>query len=116
MKSKLCIIQGIYYILAGIWPVLDIQSFMMVTGPKTDVWLVKMVGLLSFSIGLSLLYLKRYQIPPVLNMLPAISFLAVDVYYALTNTISDIYLGDAFLELLFVLASIVIFTRDSGKR
>ncbi|VTR52312.1 Uncharacterised protein [Sphingobacterium thalpophilum] len=46
-------IQGIYYCLTGIWPVIHISSFMAVTGPKTDLWLVKMVGLLSLAIGLS---------------------------------------------------------------
>ena len=111
MKNWLFNFQGIYYALAGIWPVFDIHSFMIVTGPKADIWLVKTVGLLSFSIGLSLLSLKKYRIAPVLNALSAMSFLLIDVYYASIDRISDVYLGDAILELTFLLGAIIIFVR-----
>ena len=30
----------------GIWPLLDIESFQDVTGSKTDLWLVRTVGVL----------------------------------------------------------------------
>lgn len=49
-------VQGAYYLLTGLWAVIDIDSFMLVTGPKDDVWLVKMVGLLAASAALTLLY------------------------------------------------------------
>jgi hypothetical protein len=121
MKDWLFNFQGIYYVLAGIWPVFDIHSFMLVTGPKTDIWLVKTVGLLSFSIGLSLLFLKKYRIPPVLNGLSAMSFLLIDVYYASIDRISNIYLADAVLELIFIVGAIIMFIRQrddltSGQR
>lgn len=109
-------VQGIYYSLTGIWPVLDIDSFMFVTGPKTDIWLVKTVGLLSVSIGLTLLLVKRYRIPPVLNALSAMSFLVIDVYYALIDRISDIYLADAFVELIFLAGAITILVRQPDDR
>ena len=80
---------------------------MLVTGPKTDIWLVQMVGLLSFSIGITLLFQNRYRIPPALNALSAISFLIIDVYYSLTDTISNIYLADAVLEAVFGLTAII---------
>ena len=112
MKNWLFNVQGIYYAVAGIWPVLDIDSFMMVTGPKTDIWLVKTVGLLSVSIGLTLLFVKRYRIPPVLNALSAISFLVIDVYYATVDRISNIYLADAFLELIFFAGAVTILIRQ----
>jgi hypothetical protein len=108
MKKILSTVQGLYYIVAGIWPVLHIHSFMLITGPKTDIWLVYTVGLLSFSIGLTLLFLNRYRIPPVLNALSAMSFLMIDVYYALTDVISDVYLADAVLEFIFIVAAIVM--------
>ncbi len=28
--------QGVFYLATGIWPLVNIQSFEMVTGPKTD--------------------------------------------------------------------------------
>ena len=57
-------LQGIYYTLTGIWPILSIQSFQMVTGPKTDHlvtgresdhWLVMTVAVLIIAIGGTLL-------------------------------------------------------------
>ena len=48
-------LQGIFYLLTGIWPVLHIESFMAVTGPKTDIWLVKTVGLLKTACSLGML-------------------------------------------------------------
>lgn len=116
IKNWLFNVQGIYYSLTGIWPVLDIDSFMLVTGPKTDIWLVKTVGLLSVSIGLTLLFVKKYRIPPVLNALSAMSFLVIDVYYALIDRISDIYLADAFVELIFLIGAITIFLRQPVDR
>jgi hypothetical protein len=43
--------QGAYYLLTGVWPLVSIGSFQRVTGPKTDLWLVKTVGLLISVIG-----------------------------------------------------------------
>ena len=35
-----------YYLITGVWPLLSIGTFEKVTGPKTDRWLVKTVGIL----------------------------------------------------------------------
>ena len=45
-------IYSIYFMLTGIWPVVHMPSFIAVTGPKTDLWLVRTVGLLIAGIGL----------------------------------------------------------------
>ena len=50
----LAILQGIFYFATGVWPILSIRTFQMVTGPKTDLWLVKTVGVLIAVIGLVL--------------------------------------------------------------
>ncbi|MGH7661110.1 MAG: hypothetical protein ACRENA_09390 [Vulcanimicrobiaceae bacterium] len=44
-------LQAGYYIATGIWPLLSMRSFEAITGPKTDRWLVRMVGLLAATIG-----------------------------------------------------------------
>ena len=36
--ADILLIQGVYYALTGIWPVVHIGSFMKVTGPKRDLW------------------------------------------------------------------------------
>jgi len=43
--------QGSYYVLTGVWSLVHIRSFQAVTGPKTDLWLVKTVGVLVIAIG-----------------------------------------------------------------
>src|SRR5436853_7459331 len=44
-------IQGVFYVLTGVWPLLDIGSFQAVTGPKVELWLVRTVGMLVIVIG-----------------------------------------------------------------
>src|SRR4051794_14622821 len=29
-------VQGVYYFVTGVWPLVSIETFLMVTGPKTD--------------------------------------------------------------------------------
>lgn len=108
MKNHYPIVQGIYYLLAGIWPVVHISSFMAVTGPKVDVWLVKMVGLLTIAIGIAIIAAYRDKYPSrLLNALAAGSYLIIDVYYVSVDRISPIYLGDAVIE-LFLLVLIIM--------
>ncbi len=92
--------QGIYYLITGIWPMLHMESFMAVTGPKTDLWLVRMVALLSVSIGSTILAQKNG--PYLLHFTTALSFIAIDCYYALNDTIWDVYLADAFAQVLII--------------
>lgn len=103
-KNLVFLIQGLYYLFTGIWPLIHIRSFMYVTGPKTDIWLVKMVGLLSVSIGIALISaLKNKERPIALSGCTALSFLLIDCYYAFNGWISKIYLADAVLELIFLI-------------
>jgi hypothetical protein len=93
---------GVYYIVTGLWPVVNIYSFELITGAKTDDWLVKMVGLLAASIGLALLFAARGARPSlegyVLAIASALSFAAIDVIYVLNGTLLEVYLLDALLE------------------
>jgi len=75
---------------------------MLVTGYKTDIWLVKMVGLLSVAIGLSLL-IRTKNPDKVLSLGAAAALLAIDVYYATEEVISPIYLLDACLQALLII-------------
>ena len=38
-------VQGLFYVVTGLWPLVSLSTFEFVTGPKTDDWLVHMVGL-----------------------------------------------------------------------
>ena len=83
------------------------RTFEAVTGPKTDRWLVRMVGLLAASIGVSLLQAaKRTELSGEARTLAATSALAfatIDTVYSLRGRISKIYLADAVVEALLLL-------------
>jgi hypothetical protein len=95
--------QAAYYILSGLWPILHMGSFEAITGPKVDDWLVRMVGLLAATIGITLaVALRARRLGPevrTLAILSALSFAAIDLRYALSGRISVIYLADAVVEL-----------------
>jgi hypothetical protein len=94
--------QTIYYFITAIWPIVHIESFMWVTGPKTDVWLVKTVGALLIPVSLCFLthlFMKVNQWPVVvLAMACCIAFTCIDIYYVADNVIDEIYLADAGVQ------------------
>lgn len=117
----LAFFQGIYFTLTGIWPILHIKSFIAVTGPKTDIWLVKTVGMEVLAIGITLLYVSVRETFSkeifVLAVTSAIGFLIIDVFYVITGTISEIYLIDSILQITFITGWLFWFRKErmSGK-
>jgi hypothetical protein len=114
--TRLCIFQGIFYLVTGLWAIIDIQSFMAVTGPKVDVWLVHTVSLLLLSIGITLLVSSMGPLPPplssaILGATSAFSLAVIDLYYSLTKIISPVYLVDAVAEVILVVIWIFIFQK-----
>jgi hypothetical protein len=95
-------LQAAYYLVTGIWPLVHIASFENITGPKTDKWLVKMVGLLAASIAIVLLVSNSRHDLKILGALSAASFVIIDLYYVATGRISKIYLADAAINCFFV--------------
>lgn len=94
--------QAAYYIVAGALPLVSRRAFEALTGPKTDWWLVQMVGLLALTNGITLAAGVRRGEPSretvALSLLSALSFAAIDTVYAVKRRISPIYLADALLE------------------
>jgi len=112
------LLQGAYFIITGIWPVLGMESFLLATGPKQDTWLVEMVGLLSASIGLTYIVaaLRNGRLPFVLGYAAAVSFLFMDVVYVAKDVIARVYLIDAFVQLAFIASvSFFMFIKKSGR-
>jgi hypothetical protein len=99
-------VQGCYFLLTGVWPLVHLRSFLAVTGPKTDLWLVKTVGVLVTAIAAALLAAAAADgaggAPAVLGMGSALALGAVDVWYVRAGVISRIYLLDAGAEALLV--------------
>ena len=107
--------QGIYYVITGLWPVFHIDSFQAATGNKTDLWLVKTVGLLIAVIGAAIFAARRRpMVFPETFLLAAGSAVVlgtVDLAYALWGVISKIYLLDAVPEAVLVVAWSMVWRR-----
>src|ERR1700704_5676056 len=87
-------VQGLYYLVTGVWPLVSIETFQMVTGPKTDHlvtgreadhWLVMTAGVLITAIAVAVLVAAwRRQNPmevAVLAVASAFGLTAIDVIY-----------------------------------
>jgi hypothetical protein len=101
-------VQGGFYAVTGVWALVDLDSFMAVTGPKTDLWLVKTVGALVTVIGGVLLtagWRRRVTRDVLLlGIGTAVSLATIDVVYASAGRISKIYLLDAVAEVGLAIA------------
>lgn len=116
MLLKTALFQGVFYLVTGLWPIVDIQSFQLVTGPKTDLWLVRTVGVLVAVVGLVLISAsRRHRITDEIILLAvgsALGLAAIDLIYALSGRISPIYLADAVAEI--GLATLWVIGRQRG--
>lgn len=112
------IAQSAYYILTGVWPLLHMTSFLAVTGPKSDLWLVRTVGLLIAVVGTSILtatLLRRITTEILVLAVGVIGALfVVDLFAVLLAGVSPIYLLDALAQLV-LLGCLVRGVRQGGK-
>ncbi len=101
------IVQGFFYFITGIWPIISMRTFQRVTGPKTDNWLVNTVGVLVMVIGAVLILAGiRENVTPEIFVLAsgsAAGLAAIDIIYVTRKRISSVYLLDAFVELILVI-------------
>lgn len=105
--------QSIYYGITGAWPLVHMRSFEAVTGPKTDDWLVHMVGLLTVAVAVAIWPRGGVTPRPVrtLAISAAASYMVIDVVYTALGVISPIYLLDAAAELGLIVGHIVFRPR-----
>lgn len=110
--KNLAILQGVYFFLTGIWPLFSIRTFMTVTGPKQDLWLVKTVGVVIAAIGAPLILAGvRGEITPAVLLLAvgsAVGLGTIDVVYSLKRVISPVYLLDAIAEAALVIGWVIM--------
>jgi hypothetical protein len=97
MDYTVAFIQGIYFFIAGIWPIISIGTFQLVTGPKTDLWLVKTVAIILAVIGAMLI---SAQVNAEIN----ISIILLAIGSALSLAIAEfVYVAKNTSFLLFIL-------------
>jgi hypothetical protein len=97
------VVQGLFLLATGIWPLLHLRSFEAVTGPKVDDWLVKTMGALLAVTGGSLIVGElegsRSRAVAALGIGSAAALGAADIVYVTRRRISPIYLADAVAQL-----------------
>jgi hypothetical protein len=126
LATALLWLQGAYYVLTGLWPLVSIQTFEMVTGVKTDNlptgrqadhWLVMTVSVLVTAVALTLLTAAwrraMYVELAVLAIGCALGLTAIDVTYVTRQVIAPIYLLDAAIQLPLIAAWIVSLAREN---
>jgi hypothetical protein len=105
-RSTVAIAQGAYFVATGVWPLVHMRSFETVTGPKTDKWLVRTVGVLVSVIGATLVWAgtRRSVNGDTVRLATgaAAGLAAIDATYATRGRISRLYIADAALEACFV--------------
>ncbi|UOU97534.1 hypothetical protein MUU74_13650 [Chryseobacterium daecheongense] len=107
MKSPhlIPLIQGIYFLITGVWPLVHLKSFMEVTGPKTDIWLVQTVAVLILSFSILFFYVAfKKRIVPIYALMGATStfgLAVIELYYYLQGTLKWVYFIDSAIEMVF---------------
>ncbi|GAB3200033.1 hypothetical protein ABID22_003047 [Pontibacter aydingkolensis] len=100
-------VQGSYWLVTGTWPFVHLYSFLWITGPKQDIWLLYTVSVLVCIIGGVLLMAGvRKNVTPEIKWLgisSAFGLAGIDLYYALNDVIRDVYLLDAAAEIFLVM-------------
>ena len=113
--DSLAAVHAVYFLVTGLWPIVHLRSFMAVTGPKRDHWLVKTVGVIVTVIGvvIGLAALRgQYAIEvAVLAIGSAAALGAVDVIYVAKRVIPKIYLADAVAEAILIAAWLILWNR-----
>jgi hypothetical protein len=123
-------LQGLYYLATGIWPLVSIETFLIVTGPKNDQlqsphpteadhWLVMTAGVLICAVALALLtaaWRRSASAEAVVLALGAAAGLtAIDIIYVARQVILPVYLLDAGAEVVLILAWVLALWMSSRR-
>lgn len=99
------LLQGIYFLITSVWPLVHLKSFLYVTGPKTDIWLVQTVAILILPYSILFFYIaftkKILQVYAVIGSICSLGLGAIELYYYLQGTLKWVYFVDAIIEICF---------------
>jgi hypothetical protein len=113
-------IQGAYFLVTGLWPLVHIRSFLAVTGEKEDVWLVETVGVLVFAVGAGLVVAATHRQVSLeimtVAVFSAIGLAAIDTIYVVRGRILPIYLADVGVEAVLVALWLFCYARNIRYR
>ena len=101
-------VQGLFYFVTGVWPIIHLRSFFAVTGPKTEYWLVQTFGAVLAVIGIALFLAARRGAVSVEVCTVGAGTAAIlgvcDVVFVGQRAIGPVYLLDAAAEAMLVAA------------
>ena len=111
LATALLWVQGIYFLITGVWRPVSIRTFQWVT--------VMTVGVLVTSIAVTLLTAGVGRRLPleliVLAVGSALALTGIDVVYVIRGVIAPIYLVDAGIEVVLIAGwMVVIASRSRG--
>jgi hypothetical protein len=119
LMKLVSIAQAVYYIPFSIWGLVNIRSFMWVTGKKEDGWLVKTVCLLLITVGAVIGRAGRKdRITPEIAALgigSSASLATIDVYYVAKGRIRWVYLLDALGNIGLIAGWIAAIRTEEGQ-
>jgi hypothetical protein len=107
-------VQAAYFVATGVWPIVHLGSFIAVTGPKHDRWLVQTFGGLIAAIGLAMLASRDVREASRFGGAAAVALTAAEVAFIKAGRIRPIYLADAALELAFAATAARRLVRRPG--
>lgn len=115
-EARLAVVQGGFDVVTGLWPIVHLRSFEVVTGPKLEGWLVKTVGALISVVGGVLVSAGlRNRVTPEVRMLAvgsAAALTLVDLIYTAKRRIAPVYLLDAVVEVGLITGWGVAYARS----
>jgi hypothetical protein len=116
---RLVLAQALFYVITGLWPLIDLDSFMSVTGLKNDWWLVRTVGVLVTGTGLVLFhaYLNKAVTSSIalLAIANALGLAAIDAFYVSQKVIGPIYLLDVAAEVALTVAWLYLWPHEKHQ-
>jgi hypothetical protein len=128
MKRTVATVQGVYFLLTGLWPLIHVESFQAVTGRKTDNWtgheadhwLLNTVSVLILAIAVPILVAAwRNSFSPAIIVLAigsALVLTGIDLVYVSRGVTSKIYLADAAAEILLIILWIFSFWKKPSDQ
>jgi hypothetical protein len=107
-ERRLALAHGVFNVLGGLWPLVSMRTFELVSGPKVDRWLVRTVSGLMVANGLVQVGAARsgegLRQARQVGLGTAGVLALVDVVYVAAGRISRVYLVDAAMESAWVTA------------
>jgi hypothetical protein len=104
-ESPVPFVQGTYYLLIGLWPVLAIDSLLSGSVAGAEPWQLRAFGVAVALVGAAMLAAARRSDRCEmlrLGVAVALGLAAADVILVLNGTAPPIYLADAAVQVAFV--------------